>query len=116
MDLIEKLVLSSNSISTVPQRRQTKFTPERLSQIANLVERGKSREEIAALIGVTVGTLRSPAQNSGSAYEDPGSTPDRAICDQPQSAPAWNSRARSGSRIPVKWRAAPLNRLLQPPP
>ena len=34
MDLIEKLVLSSNSISTVPQRRQTKFTPERLSQIA----------------------------------------------------------------------------------
>ena len=82
MDLIEKIVLSSNSISTVPQRRQTKFTPERLSQIANLVERGKSREEIAALIGVTVGTLqvtcskfgislRRPRFNTGTGYLRP---------------------------------------------
>src|SRR5215813_12875072 len=38
--------------------RQTKFTPERLQQIRNLVERGKSREEIAELIGVTVGSLQ----------------------------------------------------------
>ena len=37
--------------------RQIKFTPERLEQIRNLVERGKSREEIAELIGVTVGSL-----------------------------------------------------------
>jgi len=35
----------------------TKFTPERIQQINNLVERGKSREEIAELIGVTVGSL-----------------------------------------------------------
>src|SRR5215831_335986 len=34
--------------------RQIKFTPERLEQVRNLVERGKSREEIAELIGVTV--------------------------------------------------------------
>ena len=38
--------------------RQIKFTPERLEQIRNLVERGKSREEIAELIGVTVGSLQ----------------------------------------------------------
>ena len=38
--------------------RQTKFTPERIQQIKNLVERGKSREEIAELIGVTVGSLQ----------------------------------------------------------
>ena len=37
--------------------RATKFTPERIQQINNLVERGKSREEIAELIGVTVGSL-----------------------------------------------------------
>jgi hypothetical protein len=37
--------------------RHIKFTPERLRQIRNLVERGKSREEIAELIGVTVGSL-----------------------------------------------------------
>ena len=39
-------------------RRRIKFTPERVQQIRNLVERGKSREEIAELIGVTVGSLQ----------------------------------------------------------
>src|SRR5512139_382817 len=39
------------------QGKATKFTPERIQQINNLVERGKSREEIAELIGVTVGSL-----------------------------------------------------------
>jgi len=38
--------------------RQIKFTPERIQQIRNLVERGKSREEIAELVGVTVRSLQ----------------------------------------------------------
>ena len=38
--------------------RPIKFTPERVQQLRNLVERGKSREEIAELIGVTVGSLQ----------------------------------------------------------
>ena len=65
-----------------PGRRKTKFTPERISQIVNLVERGKSREEIAALVGVTVGTLqvtcskfgislRRPRFNTGTGYLRP---------------------------------------------
>ena len=37
--------------------REVKFTPERIEQIKNLVERGKRREEIAEFIGVTVGSL-----------------------------------------------------------
>ena len=37
-------------------RPTVKFTPERIEQIKNLVERGKRREEIAELIGVTVGS------------------------------------------------------------
>ena len=36
--------------------RPIKFTPERIQQIKNLVERGKSREDIAELVGVTVGS------------------------------------------------------------
>jgi hypothetical protein len=40
-------------------RRQTKFTPENVRQIHNLVERGKSAEEIAEIIGVTPGTLKN---------------------------------------------------------
>ena len=70
------------STSATPMRRQTKFTPERLSQIVNLVERGKSREEIAELVGVTVGTLqvtcsrfgislRRPRFNTGTGYLRP---------------------------------------------
>src|SRR6516165_2710352 len=39
--------------------RQTKFTPENIRQIQNLIDRGKSAEEIAEIIGVTPGTLKS---------------------------------------------------------
>lgn len=37
--------------------RPIKFTSERIQQIKNLVERGKSREDIAELVGVTMGSL-----------------------------------------------------------
>ena len=115
MDLIEKLVLSSNSISTVPQRRQTKFTPERLSQIANLVERGKSREEIAALIGVTVGTLqvtcskfgislRRPRFNTGTGYLRPSKERSSNGNPAPEGRP----------HLPVKWWTAPSIALAAP--
>jgi hypothetical protein len=40
------------------RRRSIRFTPERLQQIINLVERGKSREEIADILDVTVGSLQ----------------------------------------------------------
>jgi hypothetical protein len=42
-----------------------KFTPERIEQIRNLVEREKSREEIAALIGVTLGSLQVTCSKLG---------------------------------------------------
>ena len=40
--------------TALPRGRQIKFTRERLQQIKNLVERGKRREEIAELVGVTL--------------------------------------------------------------
>jgi hypothetical protein len=42
----------------VPRGRPTKFTPERIEQIGDLVAAGKSRDEIAGLLGVTVGSLQ----------------------------------------------------------
>jgi len=45
--------------------RTIKFTPERIQQIKNLVERGKTREEIAELIGVTVGSLQVTCSRLG---------------------------------------------------
>ena len=49
----------------LPRGRQIKFTPERIQQIRNLVERGKSRVEIAELIGVTVGSLQVTCSRLG---------------------------------------------------
>ena len=56
--------------------RPKKFTPERIQQIINLVERGRSPAEIAEVIGVSAGSLavtcsrlgislRRPTLNSG---------------------------------------------------
>src|SRR5215475_8127107 len=50
---------------TNANRRGRQFTPEGLQQIRNLVERGKSREEIAELIGVTVGSLQDTCSRLG---------------------------------------------------
>ena len=50
--------LAKFSSQVPPRGRPIKFTPEKIQQIRNLVERGKSREEIAKLIEVTVGSLQ----------------------------------------------------------
>jgi hypothetical protein len=58
--------------SQVPARGgRRKFTPERIQQIKNLVERGKSREEIAELIEVTVGSLQVTCSRLGISLRRP---------------------------------------------
>jgi hypothetical protein len=56
---------------TASRGRQIKFTPERIQQIRNLVERGKSRDEIAELIGVTVGSLQVTCSRLGISLRRP---------------------------------------------
>jgi hypothetical protein len=51
--------------------RPIKFTPERIEQIKNLVERGKSREEIAEIINVTVGSLQVTCSRLGISLRRP---------------------------------------------
>lgn len=57
--------------ATPSRGRQIKFTPERIQQIRNLVERGKGREEIAELIGVTVGSLQVTCSRLGISLRRP---------------------------------------------
>src|SRR5215813_13075196 len=52
-------------------RKRTKFTPENVRQIVNLVERGKSNDEIANIIGVTVGTLQVTCSKLGISLRRP---------------------------------------------
>lgn len=56
---------------TLNRGRPTKFTPERIRQISNLVERGKSRDEIAEIIGVTTGTLQVTCSRLGISLRRP---------------------------------------------
>lgn len=53
--------------------RTIKFTPERMDQIRNLVERGTSREAIAAIIGCTVGSLQVTCSKAGISLRVPRS-------------------------------------------
>jgi hypothetical protein len=52
-----KQMIESSTNEPLSPGRPSKFTPANIRQIINLVERGKSREEIADIIGVTPGTL-----------------------------------------------------------
>jgi hypothetical protein len=53
------------------RRRPIKYTPERIQQIKNLVERGKSREEIADLVGVTAASLQVTCSRLGVSLRRP---------------------------------------------
>jgi hypothetical protein len=55
----------------LPRGRQIKFTPERIQRIKNLVERGTCREEIAELIGSTVGSLQVTCSRLGISLRRP---------------------------------------------
>ena len=50
---------------TTTNGRAIKFTPERLEQIKNLVERGLNRQQIAETIGVTLGSLQVTCSRLG---------------------------------------------------
>jgi hypothetical protein len=51
--------------------RARKFTPERIQQIINLVEQGKSRDEIADILEVTVGSLQVTCSRLGISLKRP---------------------------------------------
>jgi hypothetical protein len=59
--------MPTDEVSTqlLARRRQTKFTAEKVQQIRDFVQRGTRREEIAELIGVTVGSLQVTCSRLG---------------------------------------------------
>jgi hypothetical protein len=59
--------------------RATKFTPVNIRQIINLVERGKNREEIAEIIGVTPGSLAVTCSKLGISLRRPFFGPGRQV-------------------------------------
>jgi hypothetical protein len=64
-------MLSPPELICAMRGRAIKFTPERLEQIKNLVERGMCREDIATTIGVTVGSLQVTCSRVGISLRRP---------------------------------------------
>jgi len=64
-------LLHLKSSPHLENRKATKFTPQNIRQIINLVERGKKREEIAEIIGVTVGSLAVTCSKLGISLRRP---------------------------------------------
>jgi hypothetical protein len=56
---------------TKVQQRHRKFTSERIQQIKDLVARGQSCEQIAAILGVTVGSLKVTCSRLGISLRRP---------------------------------------------
>ena len=66
------------NVPPASRSRSIKFTPERLQQIKNLVERGKSRDEIADILDVTVGSLQVTCSKMGISLRRPKT--DNGVC------------------------------------
>ena len=110
------LFLSSSSISAPPGVRQTKFTPERIRQIVNLVERGKSREEIAELVGVTVGTLQVTCSRFGISLRRPRFDTGTGYLRPSKERSSNGTPAPEGDGNPTSNGGPPPQSPLQPPP
>jgi hypothetical protein len=69
-DLFREALIKFSS-QPLTRGKPRKFTPERLQQIRNLVERGRSREEIAEILKVTVGSLQVTCSKAGISLRRP---------------------------------------------
>ena len=67
----EQAVERQKSSPLTTRGKSTKFTPERLQQIINLVERGKSRYEIADILDVPAGSLQVTCSRLGISLRRP---------------------------------------------
>src|SRR6476469_3633186 len=87
--------------------RPIKFTPERIQQIRNLVERGKSREEIAELIEVTVGSLQVTCSKLGISLRRPRLDNGTRLLPRGKPVPS-NGRSASDPRCDVSVPLQPI--------
>jgi len=99
--------LAKFSSQVLPRGRPIKFTPERIQQIRNLVERGKSREEIAELIEVTVGSLQVTCSKLGISLRRPRLDNGIRFLPRGKAVPS-NGRSTSDPSCDVSVRLQPI--------
>ena len=96
-------LLEASATNGGSRGRTVKFTPERMEQIKNLVERGQSRDEIAEIIGCTLGSLQVTCSRAGISLR------------RPQNGGAMLPRQTNGNGNPVS-APAPMPRPVEPSP
>jgi hypothetical protein len=116
MDQIATSVSSFCLTSPAPRGRQIKFTPERMTQIRNLVERGKSQDEIAEIIGVTVGTLQATCSRFGVSLRRPRFDTGTGYLRPSKERSSNVTPVPKGGDNPPSNRGPGLQSPLQPPP
>jgi hypothetical protein len=84
-----------NVVRSSQRGRPTKFTPENIRQIINLVERGKSRQEIAEIIGVTPATLQVTCSKLGISLRRPRFNTGTGLLSSRRSPPGEQAGVRS---------------------
>ena len=101
---------------TLTRGRQIKFTPERMQQIKNLLERGKSRDEIAELIGVTVGSLQVTCSRLGISLRRPTFNNGIVLLQRNEPRLNWVPRPGSGDNALRHLTKERLEQNLEPEP
>ena len=99
---------------TATNGRPIKFTPERLQQIRNLVERCMSREQIAETIGVTLGSLQVTCSRMGISLRRPHCV--AAAAPAPRSeAPKEAKPVERGAKLAVRMQYQGRERVIELP-
>ena len=89
------MTMTNATLSAEGRGRPVKFTPEAIEKIKLLVAQGASREEIASLLGVTLGSLQVTCSRLGISLR-------RKIL---HSGPTPHLRDPKGRAIPFQWSA-----------
>jgi hypothetical protein len=101
---------------TATNGRPIKFTPERLQQIRNLVERGMSREQIAETIGVTLGSLQVTCSRMGISLRRPHCVAVAAAAPAPRSeAPKEAKPVERRAKLAVRMQYQRRERVIELP-
>ena len=113
----EPMTQQTIQLKTAPFKgRPTKFTPERIQQIKNLVAQGKSREEIAGLIGVTVGSLQVTCSKLGISLRRPRINPQNDLPGQGIPCSSGTVISSPSQVTPVRFAFEQVDQFLQSAP
>jgi len=101
----EQAVEGQKSLPLTTRGKPTKFTPERLQQIINLVERGKSRYEIADILDVPAGSLQVTCSRLGISLRRPKIN--NGVCFEQKRKPAGYQPRVEGAPPAREWVQVP---------